>query len=249
MLLLLRDVFAHRLARRCADGERPVALLPCKRTFTDFLMHPARRHRFYIAHHIREAGRRAKADEQMHMIRDTADGFWHAFDISHHAAEVCVQSFPPRGDDDRSAILRAKDDVIMEREMGGRHSCEVPAPLPGRVAFLPAIRWLTPPTNFGAALRASAPLDQLPKPDFLRAWCAVAYAFPGLHPDGYKDAGSGWSRVLKRFAAEAWRRADEELYPGDAQWAGLYDRMHAHEDDETARRFQIAADSGERADG
>ena len=61
--------------------------------------------------------------------------------------------------------------------------------------------------------------------------------------------------MLKRFAAEAWHRADageladEELYPCDAQWSGLYDRMPTHEDDETARRFQIAADSGERADG
>ena len=119
---------------------------------------------------------------------------------------------------------------------------EVPAPLPGRVAFLFAVRWLTPPANFGSALRAS---DRC-------ATCAVAYAFPGLHPDGYEGAGSGWPRVLKRFAAEAWRRADageladEELYPCDAQWSGLYDRMHTHEDDETARRFQIAADYGER---
>ncbi len=61
--------------------------------------------------------------------------------------------------------------------------------------------------------------------------------------------------MLKRFAAEAWRRADageladEELYPCDAQWCGLYDRMRTHEDDEAARRFQIAADHGERADG
>ena len=100
-----------------------------------------------------------------------------------------------------------------------------------------------------------AALEQLPKPDFLRAWCAVAYAFPGLHPDGYEAAGSGWPRVLKRFAAEAWRRADageladEEPYPCDAQWSGLYDRMHTHEDAETARRCQIAADYGERADG
>ncbi len=98
----------------------------------------------------------------------------------------------------------------------------------------------------------TAQLEHLPKPDFLRAWCAVAYAFPGLHPDGYEDAGSGWPRVLKRFAAEAWRRADageladEELYPCTAQWAGLYDRMHTHEDNETARRFQIAADHGLR---
>ncbi len=53
-----------------------------------------------------------------------------------------------------------------------------------------------------------AALEQLPKPNFLRAWCALAYAFPGLHPNGYEDAGSGWPRVLQRFAAEAWRRAD-----------------------------------------
>jgi hypothetical protein len=101
----------------------------------------------------------------------------------------------------------------------------------------------------------TAPLEQLPKPDFLRAWCALAYTFPGLHPDGYEDAESGWPRALRRFAAEAWRRADageladEELYPCDAQWAGLYDRMHTHEDDETARRFQIAADYGEPRNG
>ena len=56
--------------------------------------------------------------------------------------------------------------------------------------------------------------------------------------------------MLKRFAAEAWRRADageladEELYPCDAQWSGLYDRMHTHEDDEIGRRFRIAADHG-----
>jgi len=101
----------------------------------------------------------------------------------------------------------------------------------------------------------TAPLEQRPNPDFIRAWCAVAYAFPGLHPDGYEDAESGWPRALRRFAAEAWRRADagditdEELHPCDAQWAGLYDRMHTHEDDETARRFQIAADHGEHTDG
>jgi hypothetical protein len=49
--------------------------------------------------------------------------------------------------------------------------------------------------------------------------------------------------------ADAGELADEELHPGDAQWSGLYDRMHTHEDDEIARRFQIAANYGERADG
>jgi hypothetical protein len=85
----------------------------------------------------------------------------------------------------------------------------------------------------------------------LRAWCSVAYLFPGLHPDGFEDADSGWPRVLKRFAAEAWRRADageladEELYPSDSQWCGLYDRMFPHTADEIERRLALAADYGE----
>ena len=72
-----------------------------------------------------------------------------------------------------------------------------------------------------------------------------------LHPHGFEDADSGGPRVLKRFAAEAWRRADgreladEELYPGDAQWSGLYDRMFPHTADEMERRLALAADYGE----
>ncbi len=93
--------------------------------------------------------------------------------------------------------------------------------------------------------------------DFLRAWCGVAYLFPGLHglhPDGYEYSDSGWPRVLKRFASEAWRRvdaselADDELYACDAQWSGLYDRMHTHEPEETERRFELAEAFGENLD-
>ena len=106
---------------------------------------------------------------------------------------------------------------------------------------------LTYRIHAGCELSSGFPAQhgQLPKPDFLRAWCAVAYAFPGLHPDGYEDADSGWSRVLRRFAAEAWRRADageltdEELYPNDAQWSGLYDRLTSPTPEETARRMKL----------
>ena len=55
--------------------------------------------------------------------------------------------------------------------------------------------------------------------------------------------------MLKRFAAEAWRRADAgelvELYPSDSQWCGLYDRMFPHTADEMERRLALAADYGE----
>jgi len=123
----------------------------------------------------------------------------------------------------------------------------------------------------GCELRLSLanPLEQMSREQFVRAWSAVAYLFPGLHPNGYEDAESGWPRALKRFAAEAWRRADageladEEWrfgnrtpHPnplpgrggeGEAQWSGLYDRMHSHEPDEMERRFALGADYGETA--
>jgi len=41
-------------------------------------------------------------------------------------------------------------------------------------------------------LALANPLEQLPREQFVRAWSAVAYLFPGLHPDGYEDADSGW---------------------------------------------------------
>ena len=49
----------------------------------------------------------------------------------------------------------------------------------------------------------NCPLEKLPKKDFLRAWCSISYLYPGLHPDGYESADSGWPRTLKPFAAEA----------------------------------------------
>jgi len=95
-------------------------------------------------------------------------------------------------------------------------------------------------------------LSLLPKRDFVRAWCAIAYLYPGLHPEGYDDEDSGWPRVLKPFAAEAWRRAcadelsDAELFVSDAAWAGIFDQGLLSDDYQ--RRLQIATDYGEPLD-
>lgn len=121
MFFLPGDVFADGLALRCADSERAVAFLPREGVLAGFLMHPARGNGFHIAHHIREAGRRAQADEEMHMVRDASDGFGHAFDVSRYTAEVGVQPFTPHGGDAGCAVFGAKDDVVMEREVGGWH--------------------------------------------------------------------------------------------------------------------------------
>ena len=111
------------------------------------------------------------------------------------------------------------------------------------------------PRSAGRQIRCvlASRLEQLPKLDFVRAWCSLAYLFPGLHPDGFDDADSGWPPTLKRFAVEAWRRAetgelaDEELYPSDPQWAGLYDRMTNHTVEESKRRMELAASFGQCA--
>jgi hypothetical protein len=104
----------------------------------------------------------------------------------------------------------------------------------------------------GLQLRVAlaVPLQQLPREQFIRAWSSIAYLFPGLHPDGFNHPDSGWPPALKKFAAEAWRRADagkltdDELYCCDAQWCGLYDRMVAHTPEETERRTQLASAFG-----
>jgi len=48
-----------------------------------------------------------------------------------------------------------------------------------------------------------------------------------------------------RRRAVAGEPAEEELYPCDAQWSGIYDRMTRHEEGEIVRRSQIAAEYGE----
>lgn len=94
------------------------------------------------------------------------------------------------------------------------------------------------------------PLESLSKLEFVRAWCALSYLNPGLHPDGFEEPDSGWPENLKRYAVEAWRReemgelAGEEVYPSDATWAGLYDQMHTHTHQETIRRLEFAEQYG-----
>ena len=92
-------------------------------------------------------------------------------------------------------------------------------------------------------------LNSLSKNKFVRGWCAVSYLNAGLHPDGIDEPGSGWPEKLKPYAVEAWRRhaagelPDEEMYPSDATWAGLYDQMDTHTEQETVRRLELRAAS------
>ena len=83
--------------------------------------------------------------------------------------------------------------------------------------------------------------------EFMKTWFAVAYEFPGLHPDDYDSPESAWPSPFLPLAKEAWRRAgrgeisDEILYPSDAQWAGIYDNLTCPSANEHSRRNEIHA--------
>ena len=71
----------------------------------------------------------------------------------------------------------------------------------------------------------AAKLERLPKGDFMKAYCSLAYRYPGFHPDGIEN-WNGPQEIL-RVAREAWRRAeagelsDNELYPYQASKAAI----------------------------
>jgi len=68
-------------------------------------------------------------------------------------------------------------------------------------------------------------LETLSKQEFMKAYCSVAFLYPGFHPDDWED----WEgpAEIKPLLAEAWRRAeageltDNELYPYQASKAAI----------------------------
>lgn len=116
-----------------------------------------------------------------------------------------------------------------------------------------AVRWLAPFTDLQTDRRA---LRAMKTDIFLRAWHALLWLFPDLHPDNavehgderHEDAAtspeiaslgrerytrSGWPVMLEGFGHEAWRRfeagefSDEAFYCVEAQRAGLDARRGA----------------------
>jgi len=92
-----------------------------------------------------------------------------------------------------------------------------------------------PPSSRAAEKHLSLAFQRKPPSltttEFVRAWCSLAYLYPGLHPDGYSSRGSGWPKAFKPIAEEAWRRAkggtlsDNQLYCYQACKARLVDEF------------------------
>lgn len=90
-------------------------------------------------------------------------------------------------------------------------------------SYTPTHPDLIPADEADARLRIDAAvlhgLQDCPKGTFLRAWWALCWLNPGLHPDDHEEwEDAGW----RHFAAEAFRRSeageidDTELYPAEA---------------------------------
>ncbi len=97
---------------------------------------------------------------------------------------------------------------------------------------------LIPADEVEARLRIDAAvlhgLQECSKETFLRAWWALCWLHPGLHPDDYEEwEDAAW----KQFAAEAFRRFkageidDTELYPAEASHNRVWKERKAQNPD------------------
>jgi len=88
-------ITANRLALGSADRKRVVTFLRCKITDANLIVRPTGRNGLQLAKHISKAVRRAKADEQMHVIRDTTDALGNSIRRADDATEIGVQCAAP----------------------------------------------------------------------------------------------------------------------------------------------------------
>lgn len=84
---------------------------------------------------------------------------------------------------------------------------------------------------------------EMSRAELIKAWCAVAYLHPEIHSDDFEGSNTNWPEAVKAMAREVWRRYDkheikeDDVYPSDAAWAGVYDLMSSPTPEETKRRM------------
>lgn len=121
MLGLIRDVFLHLWPRRRTHGEGSIAFLPCKLPELDLFVNPHRRGFLQFPHEISETMRGLQPHQQVHVVGHPANTLREPAQPRHRASEVFVQAVPPHGINQRQAVLRGKDDVVVQREKRRGH--------------------------------------------------------------------------------------------------------------------------------
>lgn len=145
MLFLTKNVSAHLLQMRSADRESAVTLLPCKTVQGQFLVNPARRLALEFAHHIGQAMGRAQSGKNVNMISRSTNRMGRTVEASNHATEILVHPGARSRREPRLAIFRAKDEMIMQREMGRGHAGTSRAPAGAQFCPVGRDRWLRSP--------------------------------------------------------------------------------------------------------
>ena len=95
MRRLLGDVFLYRFTIGYTHGEGGISRLPTEILDADGLVNPPRGRLFDVLDERSQGISRPKADQQMNMIGDAADGFGNSVRGMNQSAEVFVQAIPP----------------------------------------------------------------------------------------------------------------------------------------------------------
>lgn len=81
-----------------------------------------------------------------------------------------------------------------------------------------------------------------PHDSLVKIWHCLTYLNPGLHPDEIANPEGGWPSQYVPYAEEILKQFEQakltasELYPADAQWAGLCDQLDNLTEEEATRR-------------
>lgn len=62
--------------------------------------------------------------------------------------------------------------------------------------------------DFDYVMKSIGQLERIKDLTLVRGYHQIFEQYPGLHPDGFDDADSGWPEELKPVCAEMWRRSE-----------------------------------------
>jgi hypothetical protein len=121
VFLLISDVPSHSRTVGSADRERSVPFLPVEAAFTNYIVNPRRRTLLEISKDIGDTVRRFQSCQQVHVVGHASHLKSDSSEVTHGTTENRVKPRAPVEIDDRQAIFRRKDNVVMKAHVGRWH--------------------------------------------------------------------------------------------------------------------------------